>query len=83
VYPSPLFQSVLQEIDEPPQFDVDKQKPPVVNPLTWYILLRAIDRFRAANDRLPMEDSDIRDLKRCLTELFVETRVYFKNAIIF
>jgi hypothetical protein len=54
-----------------------EQQPQQVDPLLWYVLLRTVDRFRAKNDRMPAEPNDLRELKRCLTELFAETKAGF------
>uniref|UniRef100_A0A1I8BVF2 NEDD8-activating enzyme E1 regulatory subunit n=1 Tax=Meloidogyne hapla TaxID=6305 RepID=A0A1I8BVF2_MELHA len=58
------IKSLLQRI-EPPRLD---ELPPFVDPLTWYILLRVVDRFQEANGRVPSEESDLREMKRFLTE---------------
>uniref|UniRef100_A0A915MWN4 NEDD8-activating enzyme E1 regulatory subunit n=1 Tax=Meloidogyne javanica TaxID=6303 RepID=A0A915MWN4_MELJA len=64
------LKSLLQKI-EPPRLD---ELPPVVDPLTWYILLRVVDRFQEVNGRVPKEESDLREMKRILGELLGETK---------
>ncbi|CAK5033528.1 unnamed protein product [Meloidogyne enterolobii] len=65
-----ILKSLLHKI-EPPRLD---ELPPVVDPLTWYILLRVVDRFQEINGRVPKEESDLREMKRILGELLGETK---------
>uniref|UniRef100_A0A915M875 THIF-type NAD/FAD binding fold domain-containing protein n=1 Tax=Meloidogyne javanica TaxID=6303 RepID=A0A915M875_MELJA len=65
-----ILKSLLQKI-EPPRLD---ELPPVVDPLTWYILLRVVDRFQEVNGRVPKEENDLREMKRILCELLGETK---------
>jgi hypothetical protein len=57
---------------EPPRLE---EIPPFVDPLIWYILMRASDRFQSKNGHIPNKKNDFKELKRCLTELITETKV--------
>ena len=61
----------MQKIERP-RLD---ELPPFVDPLIWYVLLRVVDRFQTANGRIPNDENDLRELKRCLSELINETKV--------
>ncbi|KAF7632958.1 NEDD8-activating enzyme E1 regulatory subunit [Meloidogyne graminicola] len=62
---------ILQKIEQP---KLDKL-PPYVDPLTWYLLLRAVDKFQLENAaKIPNGENDLLKLKKCLTELLEETK---------
>lgn len=59
----------------------NEQKPFTVDPLVWFILMRAMDRFYYEKNRFPGTNGvpctiDSKDLKRRLLDLVYETKVY-------
>lgn len=63
---------------------INEQKPFEVDPLVWFILMKAMDRFYYEKNRFPGTNGvpctiDSLDLKRRLIDLVNETKVKFKK----